>query len=115
MAIVFMLMMTIVVASVDFGVFLYRYVQAANCVREAARRAVVRKSVTKPEDVPYCVDSQLPLPTLSPSNYDALNPGDPVTASIDIPYDWIALDTLIPGLTGRIKVKVTMRMEGRKV
>lgn len=114
MAIVVMIMITIVVASIDFGVYLYRYVQAANCVREAARRAVVRAD--NAENPPYCVDAGL-QPTLSPTNYKALNAGAEVTASINVAHDWLALDTFIPGLgsTIPIRAQTTMRMEGQVV
>ncbi len=114
MAIVFMIMMTLIVASIDFGVYLYRYVQAANCVREAARRAVVRAN--NAANPPYCVDAGL-QPTLSPANYNALNAGAEVTASINVPHDWLALDTFIPGLgsTIPIRAQTTMRMEGQVV
>lgn len=114
MAIVVMIMITLVVASIDFGVYLYRYVQAANCVREAARRAVVRAdNATNP---PYCVDAGL-QPTLSPADYQSLNAGDEVSATIDIAHDWLALDTFIPGLgsTIPIRARTTMRMEGQVV
>jgi hypothetical protein len=115
MAIVIVILVTITVASVDFGVYMYRYVQASNCVREAARRAVVRKYADA-LNPPYCIDAQLPAPSWDPAPpSDALAPGDPIRAYVDVDYDWLALDTFIPGITGKIKVGATMRMEGRKV
>jgi hypothetical protein len=113
MAIVIMIMLTITVAAIDFGIYMFRYVQAANCVREAARRAVVRDpSAANP---PYCVDAALPAPTLSPAGYLTAAQGTEVTASISVPYDWLALDTFIPGLTGSINAHTSMRMEGQVV
>jgi hypothetical protein len=115
MAIVIVILVTITVASIDFGVYMYRYVQASNCVREAARRAVVRKYADA-MNPPYCIDAQLPAPSWDPAPpSDALAPGDPIRAYVDVNYDWLALDTFIPGITGKIKVGATMRMEGRKV
>jgi Flp pilus assembly protein TadG len=114
MAIVIVLMIMLTVSSVDFGVYMYRYVQAANCVREAARRAVVRAD--NADNPPYCADAGL-KPTLSPANYKAAAPGSEIVASIDINHPWMALDNFIPGLAATVKIKAhtSMRMEGQVV
>lgn len=112
MAIVIMIMVMVTVASIDFGIYMYRYVQAANCVREAARRAVVRAN--NAANPPYCLDAGL-TPTLNPSNYQAAAPGSEVVASVSVTYDWLALDTFIPGISGTISAHTSMRMEGQVV
>jgi hypothetical protein len=112
LAIVIMIMVMITVSAVDFGVYMYRYVQAANCVREAARRAAVRAD--NAASPPYCIDAGL-APTISPAAYKTAATGSEVVATIDVAYDWMALDTFIPGLTGSIKARTSMRMEGQKV
>jgi hypothetical protein len=114
MALVLVLMVGLVVAAIDFGVYMYRYVQAANCVREAARRAVVRADdATSP---PFCADAGL-TPTLDPGDYQSLPAGSEVTASVEVAHDWMALDNFIPGLggTAMIRAHTSMRMEGQVV
>jgi hypothetical protein len=112
MAIVVTIMIMITLAAVDFGVFMYRDVQAANCVREAVRRAVVR-DYAGAANPPYCIDAGL-SPTFSPAPSDSVAAGQPITATIEVAHDWMALDTFIPGLTGTIRARATMRMEGKK-
>jgi hypothetical protein len=112
MAIVIMIMVMVTVSAIDFGVYMYRYVQAANCVREAARRAVVRAN--NADSPPYCLDAGL-HPTLNPSNYQSAAPGSEVVASVSVPYDWLALDTFIPGITATISAHTSMRMEGQVI
>jgi len=55
-AIVALLLLTLTFGTADMGLFMYKYVQAANCTREAARRAAVRKD---PDNIPYCLDASL--------------------------------------------------------
>jgi hypothetical protein len=112
MAVVIMIMIMITVASIDFGVYMYKYVQAANCVREAARRAVVRAD--NASSPPYCLDAGL-HPTLNPASYKTAAPGTEVVASLSVPYDWLALDTFIPGITATISAHTSMRMEGQVI
>ena len=112
MAIVATLMMVLAVGIVDFGVYMYKYVQAANCVREAARRAVVRDP--NAESPPYCVDAGL-APDVTPNNWVTLPTGEQVTARIDTTYSWLGLKFLIPFLpsTLPLRAQTSMRMEGQ--
>lgn len=112
MAIVIVLMIMLSVSSLDFGIYMYRYVQAANCVREAARRMSVR--APNASNPPYCADAGL-TPTISPGDYQTAPAGTEVTATININHTWMALDKFIPGLTGTIKARTSMRLEGKVV
>ena len=113
MAIVSMLLVVLVGGIVDFGVYMYKDVQAANCVREAARRAAVRDpNAASPG---YCVDASL-KPTLT-ADYMTLPAGAEVTATISSTHSWLAISYLIPGMgsTIQLKASTTMRMEGKKI
>lgn len=100
MAIVSMLLLTLVIGIIDFGFFFFRYVQAANCVREAARSYVTH---AYDSDLPECGDGM--TPTVSED-------GDNAVATVSFEHDWLALDTLIPGLAGTtITASSTMRIE----
>ncbi len=109
MALVIMLLLVLTFGIADIGLYMYRYVQAANCVREVARRAVVRQPTTNT----YCVDSSL-TPTLS-ADPATLQAGEEIIASIDTTHEWIAIGYLIPALgpTAPVRAGVTMRMEGQ--
>ena len=100
-AIVMLLLLTLTFGVLDMGVYMYRYIQAANCVREFARRTVVNESTADT----YCVDAGL-TPAVSVS-------GEEVTATIDTVHNWMVVSYLIPGLgpTAPIDARVTMRME----
>ena len=112
MALVAMLLLTLTFGIADMGLFMYKYVQAANCTREAARRAAVRKD---PTNIPYCVDASL-VPSISYAD-PGKAVGTDVTASIDTTYNWIVIGYLVPGLGNTINLKshTTMRLEGQKV
>ena len=112
-AIVIIVVVTMAMGIADLGLYTYRYVQAANCVREAARRAVVRADDA--ENPPYCVDAGL-KPAVTPG-YKTLPYGAEVTAAIDKPHSWMAIGSLIPGIgaTAPIRARTSMRMEGQKV
>ena len=113
MALVAMLLLILTFGIADMGIWMYRYIQASNCVREAARRAVIRAdNATNP---PYCVDAGL-QPTL-PAGYKALPAGSEVTATVDTVHNWIVIGYLIPplGPTGQIKATTSMRMEGQRI
>ena len=101
MAFVMVLLLTLTFGTLDMGIYMYRYVQAANCVREFARRTVVNASTADT----YCVDAAL-TPTVSIS-------GEEVTATIATDYNWMVISYLIPGLgpSAPIDAQVTMRME----
>ncbi len=111
MAIVAMLLLTLTFGTADMGLFMYKYVQAANCTREAARRAAVRKD---PTNIPYCVDASL-RPTVTYAD-PGKSAGTDVTATINTTYSWIVIGYLVPGLGNTINLKsaTTMRLEGAK-
>jgi Flp pilus assembly protein TadG len=113
MAIVATVLMVLAFGIIDFGIYFYRYVQAANCVREAARRAAVRADDA--EDPPYCVDAGL-SPTVT-EGYADLAPGTEVTATIDTTHSWLIIGYLVPGLGSDIAISAStsMRMEGKKI
>jgi hypothetical protein len=91
---------------------MYKYVQAANCTREAARRAAVRKD---PGNIPYCLDASL-QPTVTYAD-TGMAAGTDVTASVDTTYSWIVIGYLVPGLGNTISLRshTTMRLEGQKI
>lgn len=112
MAIVAMFLLMLTFGTADIGIYMYKYVQAANCTREAARRAAVRKDYN---NIPYCVDNSLKIQvTFSDPGHAA---GTDVTAKIDTDYDLIVLDYLIWGNNKKLPLKssTTMRMEGQKI
>ena len=112
MAIVALLLLTLTFGTADMGLFMYKYVQAANCTREAARRAAVRKD---PSNIPYCLDASLqPTVTYADTGQAA---GTDVTASVDTTYSWIVIGYLVPGLGNTISLRshTTMRLEGQKI
>ena len=111
MALVALLLLILTFGTVDAGLYMYKYVQAANCTREAARRAAVRQD---PANIPYCVDASL-APTIT---YDAAGaPGTDVTATLAKNHSWLVIGNLVPGLGSTIPINshTTMRMEGQKV
>jgi hypothetical protein len=112
-ALVLPLLLTLVFGIAEMGLYMYDYVQAANCAREAARRASVR--APNPESPPYCVSA-----TLQPSlTYEFVDKraGSNVTAAVNSTHTWIVIGNLIPGLTNPMPLHATvaMRMEGQKV
>ena len=111
MAIVMLLLLTLTFGIADMGIYMYRYIQAANCAREVARRAVVRQP--DPTADIYCFDAEL-TPTLSadPASLDA---GEEITATVDELHTWAVIGYLIPtfGPTAPLRAQVTMRMEGQ--
>ena len=113
MALVIILMMTLAMGIADLGLYMYRYVQAANCAREAARRAVVRDPAAATP--PYCLDTGL-TPTVS-AGYLTAPVGSEVTAVINTTHQWMAIGTLIPGLgdSAPLRARTSMRMEGQKI
>ncbi len=113
MALVMMLLLILTFGIADIGIYMYDYVQAANCVRESARRASVRADDA--ESPPFCISSNL-APTVT-AGYKTLPPGSEVTATIDKNHSWIVIGYLIPGMgsTVPLKAATSMRMEGQKV
>ena len=115
MTFVISLLLVLTFGIADLGLLMYRYVQAANCVREIARRAVVRQDI--PADT-YCVDSDLQDEVvINPASYKTHPVGEPLTATLDVDHTWIVIGYLIPGLgsTFPIHAEETMRMEGQKL
>jgi hypothetical protein len=107
MAMIALIMVILVAGIVDFGIFMYRYVQASNCVRESARMAVVRDS--RYSDPPYCRGAGLtPTASADPASLDG---GEMFTATINVPYDYLALDSLIPMPALSVTAATSMRME----
>jgi hypothetical protein len=108
MALVIMILLVLTFGIADVGLYMYRFVQAANCTREAARQAAVRDD---PTDIPFCVSADL-LPTVTYDPDDS--PGSDVTASLTVNHNWIAIGYLIPGIGTTIPIRsaTTMRMEG---
>ncbi len=113
MALVAPLLLVLTFGIADLGLFMYDYVQAANCVREAARRAAVRAD--NADSPPYCLSAKL-KPTVT-SGYQTLPAGSEVTATINTTHTWIAIGYLVPGLGGTapLTAKTSMRMEGQKL
>jgi Flp pilus assembly protein TadG len=112
MALVMMILLMLTFGTADIGLYMYKYVQAANCTREAARRAAVRKD---PTNIPYCVDATL-TPTVTYADPGQAT-GTDVTASLESTYSWIVIGYLIPGVGPTIPLKshTTMRLEGAKL
>src|SRR6476619_3165392 len=75
MALVTLLLLTLTFEIADVGLYMFDFVQTANCTREAARRAAVRKD---PTNIPYC-----PSPNLAPTMRQSAGgaPDSDVTAS----------------------------------
>lgn len=109
MALVMMILLMLTFGTVDAGLYMYRFVQAANCTREAARRAAVRKD---PTTIPFCVSNDL-MPTVAYASGGAV--GTDVTATLTITHNWIVIGYLIPGVSPTIPIRsaTTMRMEGQ--
>lgn len=112
-ALVLPLMLILVFGVAEIGMYMYDYVQASNCAREAARRAAVREAGA--DSPPYCLSSDL-KPTVTPSGYITAPAGSEVTATVTSTHDWLVL-TMIPGFPASTPINATvkMRMEGQKV
>jgi hypothetical protein len=113
MALVIMLLLTLAFGTVDAGLFMYDYVQAANCVRESARRAAVRADDAG--SPPFCISSNL-VPQV-PAGYKSLPTGSEIQVTLTKPHNWIVICYLVPGMscTMDITAKTSMRMEGQKI
>jgi Flp pilus assembly protein TadG len=104
MAIVLMLLLILTLGIADAGFFMFRYVEAANCTREYARRAAVHDS---PADA-LCVGTLAPTLTYS---------GDYVTATIETDHDWLFIGQVVPGMGSSITLRsvTSMRMEPTQI
>ena len=106
----------------DMGLYMYQYIQASNCAREAARRAAVRDyaNAVKP---PYCDERKIAVALYDANNVKITSSsglpgtGSAVTARSEATYNWFVLDHLVPKfpVTSPIRAKVMMRMEASQV
>lgn len=112
-ALVIMILLSLTFGIADIGLFMYDYVQAANCVREAARRAAVRAD--NAGSPPFCISSNL-VPVV-PADYKTLPAGSEVQVTLTKDHKWIAICYFVPGMscTYQIKAATSMRMEGQKL
>lgn len=113
MALIAMTMVILVAGIVDFGIYMYRYVQASNCVRESARLAVVRDKDKRYLNPRYCEGANL-TPKLN-GDPQTLEGGAMIEARINVPYDWLSLDQLIPMPSLSLTAATSMRMEPKVV
>jgi TadE-like protein len=113
MALVATLLLSLTFGIADVGLFMYDYVQAANCVRESARRAAVRAADAA--SPPYCISSD--LSPVVPAGYMTLPAGAEVEVTLTKEHQWIAICYFVPGMscTFDIEAKTSMRMEGQKL
>ena len=113
MALVIMILLTLTFGTADIGLFMYDYVQAANCVREAARRAAVR--APNADSPPYCANSGL-VPQV-PAGYQDFPTGSEVEVTLTKEHQWIAICHFVPGMscTFDITARTSMRMEGQEI
>lgn len=113
MALIMLILLMLTFGIADLGLFMYDYVQAANCAREGARRAAVRADDA--ENPPYCISSDL-APQVPPG-YKLLPAGSEVEVTVNKAHQWIAICYLVPGMscTQDIVAKTSMRMEGAKL
>ena len=113
-ALVLPLLLTLMFGIAEMGLYMYDYMQAANCAREAARRAAVRDPDA--DSPPYCVSATL-QPTLTPTAYATAPGGSVVTATVSSTHTWLVIGNLIPGLGASqpLNATVVMRMEGQGV
>jgi hypothetical protein len=113
MALVIMILFMLTFGVADIGLYMYDYVQAANCVRESARRAAVRAD--NAGSPPYCISSGL-APNV-PAGYKTLPAGSEVQVTLTKSHQWIAICYFVPGMscTTDIRAATSMRMEGQKI
>jgi len=120
MALVMTVLLILTFGMADFGLFLTGHIQASNCAREVARRAVVRD----PDATNSCNEGQLALfesstIIVNPDPWVCKPAKSPVTATVEGTYRWIAigplLNALIPGSAWpthtTTRTNMTMRME----
>ena len=125
MALITPLLLMLMGGVIDFGLYMYREVQAANCVREVARRASVRADALPPavdagQFQKYCGSF---VPTISPTNYKTQPYGTAVVATIDVSHTWLVIGPLMSSLqlvpnfpqSPRVQAEAAMRLEGQQV
>lgn len=113
MVLVIMILLSLTFGTADLGLYMYDFVQAANCVREAARRAAVRAD--NAGSPPFCISSNL-VPQV-PAGYKTLPAGSEVQVTLTKDHRWIAICYFVPGMscTTQIRAATSMRMEGQKL
>lgn len=125
MALITPLLLLLMGGIIDFGLYMYKEVQAANCVREVARRASVRADALPPavdagQFQKYCGEF---VPTLTPTGYKTAATGATVLAKVDVPHTWLVIGPLMSTLqfipnfpqSPRIQAEASMRLEGQQV
>ncbi|MGI9253933.1 MAG: TadE/TadG family type IV pilus assembly protein [Thermomicrobiales bacterium] len=125
MALITPLLLMLMGGVIDFGLYMYKEVQAANCVREVARRASVRGDALPPavsagEFQKYCGEF---VPTISPTGYKTAVAGTAVIATINAQHQWLIIGPLMSSLklipnfpsSPTIKAEAAMRLEGQQV
>ena len=106
------ILLTLVFGVAEISMYMYSYVQAANCAREGARRASVRDPDA--DSPPYCESVTLE-PDILPASYMTQPGGTDVTAVVSSTHQWLVIGNLIPGLGASkpLYAEVVMRMEGQ--
>jgi Flp pilus assembly protein TadG len=119
-ALILPLLILLLGATCDFGIFMFEREQAGSCVRSVARRAAVRDANALSVDLsPQCETAASNGLSLTPG-YTTAQAGSPVTATVDFQYDPVFLDLLLPvdgwsPITNmRITATSTMRLEGQQ-
>jgi Flp pilus assembly protein TadG len=114
-ALVLPILLTLVFGIMEMGLYMYDYVQAANCAREAARRAAVR-APDAGSPPPYCVSAKL-QPALTYADPTNKRAGTDVTATVNSTHQWLVINNFVPGLGASqpLHAAVTMRLEPEKV
>jgi hypothetical protein len=124
MALVMTVLLILSFGMADFGLLLTAEIQATNCAREIARRAVVRDETAVDACADYSALNALTNDTVTvdlPAYMD-LDSGVPITARIEGTYHFIAIAPLLnaffPGdpfpADSTVGSETTMRMEGRR-
>jgi hypothetical protein len=111
---------------------MYKEVQAANCVREVARKAALRGTAlpgatATPTEISefarYCGAFTSAMITVTPTDYLTQPTGAAVVARIDQPHTWLIIGPLMSSLqmipnfpqSPRIQAEAAMRLEGQQV
>lgn len=113
-ALVLPLLLILTFGVVEMSLYMYKYVQAASCARESARRASVR--LADANATAYCMAKSITV-TVTPAGYATAAAGTNVVATATGTHTWLVLDNLIPKFprTSKVGATVTMRLEGQKL
>jgi Flp pilus assembly protein TadG len=119
-ALVLPLLLMLVFGICDFGIFMFRQMQAGNCARDVARRAAVRVPFATLATTGQCGGYNVSFAEngTNVTSYAGLAPGDSITVTARWNGDaWVIIDTFFPIgtiTTDEITASVTMRMEGTR-